>query len=762
MWRFALIGKKTIFSGDSLIFGLPLFKLQADVIHHHASMLWKAGIYGGHPLFAESQSAFMGLLPMVLAAIVTPITGAVYTLNLFAFLCLVLTGIGVIGLCRALDLGRWSSAFAALAVAFSPACLDMQTNAAISGSYLWIPWCLWATEIWLARPSLRSAAIMGGAMGSLILAGYPQAFHGTIIYVAVRLVTGLCAARTREHWLSTWRERILTGLLAVFLCAGLAAIQLLPLAELVGVSQRRAGIGLVFQALPEHFYRGMLYTLNWNPDRASEPPSVGSLLVCILASLLVVFNRSSRLIGHFIAGAFLLQLGFGWWSPLFRLLYIHDLLPGLHAFRTTYLYHDIGVIGVAISAAGAMDRVAANQDDRQISIMRSPPVWALPAVAILWAVALVSLKTPDAPIVEFVILFAAVAGTGFFVWLRRRDSVAVFLTALLFAECVFLRAQPFRLIAASNIAEPASVRAIESVPDWSDYKFADQGLAILQAYLDSRVDNAVPELHRMLSAAAGLTPVMWNLNGMDGALALPLARRMLARSLIADELNGSTAMKPGLRLVDVLAVRFIATDWQYSTPGLRLFWHQPGLEWIMENTAASKRFQIYSRHISVDSPEAAVVAIKSWQERTLVIENPPGAQHQAEIVDPPELPDAAQPAATLSVVSAGDTAYRLSVTVPRASWVFLADADYPGWTASVDGRPTHVFAAQLLGKAVWIPPGQHDLRIEFHSASFRWGAWISLLSLVATLLFVMRGRRPDDQAGPLGKQGRRAEVLQSP
>jgi hypothetical protein len=740
MYRFALLGRKTLFSGDSIIFGLPLFDLRARVIHHGASMVWRAGIYGGHPLFAEGQAAFMGLLPMVLAAVVTPIAGAVYTLNLFAFLCLVATGAGVVALCQKLGFGLWASAFAGLAVAFSPACLDMQTNAVISGSFLWIPWCLLALEHWLERPSLVSAAIMGAVMACLILAGYPQAFHGTVVYIAVRLVAGLCASHAWEGWPAVWRKRLATSLLAASICAGLAAVQLLPLVELAGLSHRQDGTGLVFQAPSMHFYRGLLYTLNWRPDRASEPPGAGSLLVCVLASLVIFFNRSSRVVGHLLAGIFLTELGIGWFSPLFHFLYTHDLLPGLHYFRTMYLYYDIGVIGIAVSAAGVIDAIASRHGRAPVLSDPRALAWGLPGAAILWGAALISLKTPDAPIFQVVVLITAVAGTLFLAVRRHYNFVPMLLAGLLFTECAVLRAQPFRMVATSNLATPESVEAIQSTPHWFDYRFVDEGLGILQAYLDSRDDKAIAELHRMLAAVSGLTPDMWGIDGMNGALALPLARRMLAQPLIDDEINDKTAAKPGDRLIDVLAIRFIGVDWLYSTPALKPFWHKPDLRWIMENTAALPRFQTYSRHVSADSTQAALSVIRNWKERTLVIENPPGPQHQEEAPDEPvDSADAAQQATTLMVEFAGDTSYRLKVTGARATWVFLADAHYPGWTASLDGQPVPVFAAQVLGKAVRVPAGNHDLTIEFHSATFRLGAWISLISLVATALFAISG-----------------------
>src|SRR5271163_2252948 len=83
VWRLTLFGNRTLIHGDSLAFGLPLFELRNRVVFGHASALWQNTIYGGHPLFAEGQGAFASPVTMILAALVTPFAGAVYTANLF-------------------------------------------------------------------------------------------------------------------------------------------------------------------------------------------------------------------------------------------------------------------------------------------------------------------------------------------------------------------------------------------------------------------------------------------------------------------------------------------------------------------------------------------------------------------------------------------------------------------------------------------------------------------------------------------------------
>ena len=60
----------------------------------------------------------------------------------------------------------------------------------------------------------------------------------------------------------------------------------------------------------------------------------------------------------------------------------------------------------------------------------------------------------------------------------------------------------------------------------------------------------------------------------------------------------------------------------------------------------------------------------------------------------------------------------------------IAQADYPGWTARVDGEATRVERANALVQAVWVPPGPHRVVLSYDPASFRWGAGASALAVL--------------------------------
>jgi uncharacterized membrane protein YfhO len=74
----------------------------------------------------------------------------------------------------------------------------------------------------------------------------------------------------------------------------------------------------------------------------------------------------------------------------------------------------------------------------------------------------------------------------------------------------------------------------------------------------------------------------------------------------------------------------------------------------------------------------------------------------------------------------------------------LADTFYPGWRATVDGRPAEIVRANHAFRSVRLPAGRHEVRFRYESAWFRWGlvlAGLGALALAAAAVARLAGRR---------------------
>jgi len=87
--------------------------------------------------------------------------------------------------------------------------------------------------------------------------------------------------------------------------------------------------------------------------------------------------------------------------------------------------------------------------------------------------------------------------------------------------------------------------------------------------------------------------------------------------------------------------------------------------------------------------------------------------------------------------------------------VVFSEIYYPyGWKAYIDGKPADIFRANYLLRAMNIPAGQHEIRMEFRPDSIRKGNTISIICILimyATVLGVI--------AGTLVKRGRQRKSV---
>ncbi len=104
--------------------------------------------------------------------------------------------------------------------------------------------------------------------------------------------------------------------------------------------------------------------------------------------------------------------------------------------------------------------------------------------------------------------------------------------------------------------------------------------------------------------------------------------------------------------------------------------------------------------------------------------------------------DCAEPqpiADNVAVTSDEGSSLTLTVDAPQDSWLVLADTDYPGWVATVDGVETPIYRANLNFRAVQIDAGLHEVRFDYQPGWLLPGALVSVVSLLLALLLYRLG-----------------------
>ena len=69
---------------------------------------------------------------------------------------------------------------------------------------------------------------------------------------------------------------------------------------------------------------------------------------------------------------------------------------------------------------------------------------------------------------------------------------------------------------------------------------------------------------------------------------------------------------------------------------------------------------------------------------------------------------------TARILRYHNTDIEIEADAPGGGFVVLNDVWHPWWRASVDGKPAEILKANVLFRAVVVPPGKHVVRFTFH------------------------------------------------
>lgn len=726
----ALFFDRSLVHADNLHHGYALLKFHHDVIHQGLSPLWTNLVYGGHALFAEGQAGLSNPFNYLVAWLLPPTIGH----NLLHWLAMTAFGIGCYGLCRSLSISPASAMFAALAATFSSLTIHSNTNLTAIEAMVWIPWTLWAFEAWLDKPNANRAILFGLSTSMLVFSGYPHFLHGTVIYMIISLWS-LFQGRSGD---SVFKARIgkyfTTGFLAIAVCAGLSSIQWLPLLELASLSHRREGAGDAWIAAPEFIFRGLIYSTQNTAATGNDPypyfPNVGSLAICVLASLGLVLSYRPRIGGHIAATLLLLNLGLGEVSPIYKVIAKLQLIPGLDSFRILFPYFLMSIVGTAVLAANSLDALAkwGKESFKQFS-PGSALRWS--CVVLFWCYFIYTYHTADAPLTNYLILACGAALMVTLTLLNKAYLLPLGAVLLLLWEIFALKLAPFGTIDNRALtSKPPSVEYIVAQDNAHYFKHFHIGLVAL-TFSSPYYDKLEARFNHELSSIVASTNLLWGIPSFSAALALKSYRKPEADQMVMSEIEGLHGDQLGHRLMDVLSIRWISKDNTNSGKHLIPIKDAQGKFIVWENPYAHPLIQTYRKVQVVEGPQQAIKGFATNSSKTLFVEADAGSLLEEKLLMPNKK-------IHLKTQKVSATHYSFHSSSAAGYWLFLSDTYYPGWKATIDTKPVKVYPAQILGKTIFVPPGEHSIEVFFQSDSFRLGATASCLTVLGLSLYAAR------------------------
>ena len=176
----------------------------------------------------------------------------------------------------------------------------------------------------------------------------------------------------------------------------------------------------------------------------------------------------------------------------------------------------------------------------------------------------------------------------------------------------------------------------------------------------------------------------------------------------------------------LLDVRYVAAAADLAVP---LGWQRvyTGEIQIYENPTALPQAYLVGN--------ASVMPVEEVRERLAS----PGFDPRKEVLlEQDEAPPALTTSTKATGSSPGETRVssykRNSVTVEadvkEPSWLVMSDPNYPGWSATVDGREQKVYTAYYLMRAVPLTPGRHTVEFKYWPTLYWPALVVSLTALV--------------------------------
>jgi hypothetical protein len=640
----------------------------------------------------------------------------------------------------------------------------------------------------------------GTAVALQLTAGHTQEAYYSLLAVGL-LAAGYTVfppARAPVRWthLTAYGAAVLNGAL-------LAGAQLLPAIELTRHSYRQGGIPLeeatAFGVERTNVLESLLPTF-WSLPSQEVTGYVG---VAVLPLVVVAFALSPARRTVLGLGALTLlavTLAMGAYTPLYRVLY--ELVPLFDSFRAPgrwLLISSFALAGLAAHGAGALRREAASEVRETLALRyglaltaaaaallfflwRSNEVRAIQwlphaRVAVLWAAAALAAVS-----LGLVSLFARggwprlllLAGLAFELGGAAREmeynqpgDAALYLHKPAVAAYLEAAAGPVGAAAtASGGADRVLSIAVEERLDPARLRLAvPQGDGEYRRYASMR---------EALKPSLGLAYALPSIDGYDGGL-LPTREYARFKSLLVrdeppvphftlpPQVNG----KVDRDLLAALNVRYVLTDGRNGPPGpgWTLRESAPGAAWLYESEAVLPRAYLVAEVSPAPPDEDAAARRLAGMDlaREALVHVPEGALPAVSSGAAGAAPDGAGAAgsptrpARIVRYSAGEL--EIETEAPGASLLVVTDSYYPGWRASVDGRPAPLLRTNLLFRGVPVPAGNHRVRLWFDPLSVRLGFALSAVALLANLgglaLYARRRRRVGAGEAPADRTGAR-------
>ncbi|MGE3065525.1 MAG: hypothetical protein AB7K67_08055 [Hyphomicrobiaceae bacterium] len=712
----------------------PQIQFLADSLARGESPFWTPFVFSGHPQVADPQSMIFSL-PFLVLSLLTR-APSLWAVDTTVFCAQLFGAAGVLLLFRDRGWHPAGAILAALAFAFGASMAWRVQHIGQVLSLAALPWALLCLERALDRRSVLYGLLAGLVSAHIVLGRDQVALLGIYClagYVVWRWAT---APRTVEAIGNSMAPLAVGGIagaaviaIPLTLTALLAAQSNRPVIDYVGAGRGSLHPALLLTTLmPEVFGASGRMEDYWGPPSFAWSDTglfiaqnMGQLYIGAIPILLILLGAvrgdlwRPEIRFFTVAAVMMLVYALGWYTPVFWVLY--HLLPGVSLYRrpadATFLIGGLGAILAGYVAHRLLTEPWAAFTRQQLATVAGIIAAAF-VVAFGLGIAIDRLPRLPGPLA--VAAASLAAGALVLAWARPRILLEPRLAAIGLAA--FTAADlGYNNGPSSSSALPPSVYEVLQ-PGSNNETIALLKSLTAASATDARRDRIelaglgfhwpnASQTHR-LENTLGYNPVRLALysraTGAEDHVGLPDQRKFSPlfpsyRSILADLL--------GLHYI-VTGVPIEKIDPKVKPNDFKLIAHTHD-GYIYENPWPFDRVLFATEAIGADFDR--ILADGVWPDVNL---------NRTVLLQPPPTSEAQRRPGTARLISYRNTDVVVEADSPDGGFVVLNDVWQPWWTAELNGRRVPLLRANVLFRAVAVPPGKVRVRFKFRPLL---GAW---------------------------------------
>ena len=704
-WKLTLTSEFVWFDHSDMVYlELPRLEFQARELHKGRFPLWDPHIWMGQPLIGQTQPGPVN--PLNLLMMLWPLDEAGYlrtgVLNLYFVAMHLVAALGFYWLCRELKRSRAASILAAGAFSLGGFVGSAPWLDVLSGA-LWTPWvALFFVRAVRGRRPVESAAVGGLFLGVAWLSGHHE------IPLLVTIALGCCWLAAMALQPAQCRVALMGRAALMLAIAGLVgALQMWPTLEFGRLAMRwgPAGPGPVGWQDKIPYLSSSIYSFTPRgifgiafPDQGTTADSSAFLGVIVsslaLRGLVMAWRHAAVRWLAVLAGASLIY-AMGEFTPVHGALY--TLLPMLEKARVPVRALHLFNFSAALLAAYGLDQLLSGRAARWSRRIAA-------AFALAGGCILLGALGWNAPASEALLLSAFVS-LGWFAlvaaWAHRRvvnRALGLGLALLLMmAELNTVLTRGWR----SRFEEKAQPHARMLAAHRDVVEFLRREPAPNRVRVN---DHDIPvnfgDLHSIdmhEGYSAGVTA-----NLLHFGRHTPAAQRLFA----VTHYVGRQAELP---------------DWEEvfaGAEGIKVFRnpHPLARARSVHQVEAVRTASLLTGRIEDPAFDAGTTALLVGSEAPILQQCEGGDQ--------------------VKIAAYAPNRVRIQTAMRCRGMVVLADTWFPGWEASIEGRPARIWEVYGGLRGVVVDAGRHEVDFKYRPTSVYGGAALSAAGLLTTLVLI--------------------------